>query len=157
MPVVFDDIDSLLDSAISWAKNSNHGCLYGFSDDEGAISLRIQNVRHHERLYKSICIMNITIPEKRQQNRYYTNLLRSLDDLNIYGIRWHDSVQNEILVARHLKLGYFEKGGSFYTIIGKPYVDKTEIKNEDPPQININQKKTNNSKIRLGGGFSRLL
>jgi len=114
-------ITELISSVILWAKETNGEGLYGHSNDGGFISMRVDELIYEGMYYKSICFMNIRMPEDKRRIGLYSSLISSIDELNLFGARWHDSVGNYHLVERHSKRGYFNRDGSFFKIIGTPH------------------------------------
>jgi len=121
-------IEKLFCAAIHWAKNPRDGVLYTCSRDGGFISLRVDNFKYQELHYRRINIMNVAVPAKKRGYGLYSHFISSLDELNSYGIRWHDTAENEYLAKRHSKRSYFKDGSSFFKVTGAPYPQETQIK-----------------------------
>jgi len=116
-----ETITELISSVILWAKETNGEGVYAHSNDGGFISMRVSELMHEGMYYKSICFIKVDVPNDRRRTGLYSGLIRSIDDLNIFGVRWHDTVENRYLIERHSKRGYFKRDDSFFKIIGDPY------------------------------------
>lgn len=123
MGIIVDSFGMILDAAIGWAAEPTIGGFYGDSLDGGSIVLREGDLCHEGLYYKKISIMKVRVPEELRNRGLYSRLLSSIDSLQKYGVRWHDTVENPWLNERHRRHGYVsvEDGISYFKIIGEPY------------------------------------
>lgn len=128
-----NDIDSLLNDCISWARTHQRAyrqeALYGSSSDGGSIALRIHGAELEGHDYSMIVITNVAIPDGRQGQGLYRTFLSELDALD-FGLRCHSMTENSWLADRHRAHGYKETvigdTPTFYKIIGEPLPPLTD-------------------------------
>jgi hypothetical protein len=121
-----ENIDELIQKAISWAQSESSGIFSGTSAEGGMLRLVAwEFIPVDGVFYSAIELRNIKIPERRRRQGLYTMLLKGLDSLDKFGVRLHNTTENDWLIEHHRRHGYSEDkfGGnspSFSLIIGTP-------------------------------------
>lgn len=131
MKIDAQDIESLIAKVVQWAAEGHREALYATSRDDGYICLRTEFVRHDGLFYNTIVITNVRIPELRRGKGLFTQLVNRLDGLCIFGIRWHQTVQDEWLRDSHIRQGDYEFDGSYYRVIGPPVPRDDQVRFEE--------------------------
>lgn len=143
-----ESIDELIQKAMSWARSESRGAFHGTCVEGGLIRLFAwEFVPLDGVFYSAIELVNIKIPVRRRKQGLYKRLLEGLDRLNQFGVRLHNTTENEWLIQHHRRHGYSEDkfGGrspSFSVIIGAPLNVERQHQLRQLSRVNTMPKRT---------------
>ena len=108
MDIRCNNIHELFDAGIIWANSNNNSNFYGSSGDDGKLCLRKSSASSLDKVYTSISITSVNVPEDLRGKGLYSKFLADIEELHIFGAREHGCIKNERLKQKYIREGLIE-------------------------------------------------